>query len=150
MRTGPPKPFPQHLGWLVPAVCLLIHWLPRSLGSDFSKSPSPNLPSPWGTLAHSTPPGSHCPSHPRQPHAPAPDPALQPALKPTRTSLCWDRRPFCGVSRRQSVSLSGFLFMLTLLGNREAERGSGRPWPLSVQAPLHKIAWLPRTVDTKT
>ena len=39
--------------------------------------------------------------------------------------------------------------MLTLLGNREAERGSSSPWPLSVQVPLHKIAWFLRIVDTK-
>lgn len=85
MRTEPPKPFPQHPGRSAPAVCILVHWLLGSLGSDFPKRPSPNFLSPWGTLAHLTPPGSPCPSHPRLPHAPAPDPALQPAPKPTRT-----------------------------------------------------------------
>ena len=78
-----------------------------------------------------------------------PTPPFSLPQSPHVPSLCRDRRTFCGVSRRQSASLSGFLFMLTLLGNREAERGSGRPWPLSVQVPLHKIAWLLRIVDTK-
>lgn len=90
----------------------------------FPKRPSPTHPkSPEHTCLPTCTLGLPWSFPSRLPSSPAPTTPFSLTGKPAHTSLWWDGSTFCW-SLQAAESLSGFLFMLTSLGNGEAERGS--------------------------